>query len=75
MNRGKSGVSLDQLTDALEAEILAASDPEVRDLLRETTPQGDISAIRSLVARATDEAEHAARPPSLVQTRPTLRRP
>lgn len=75
MNRSKSGVSLEQLTDALEAEILAVPDPELREPLRETTSQGDISVIRSLVARAIEEAEHAARPPPLVQTRPTLRRP
>ncbi|GJD63314.1 hypothetical protein [Methylobacterium frigidaeris] len=74
MTQWRPDRALDRLTEALEAEILSAPEPEVRALVAEAAPGAE--ALRRLVLRAVDQAEEGARlPPDITGGGPALRRP
>ncbi|MGX7703256.1 hypothetical protein [Methylobacterium sp. Gmos1] len=74
MTQWRPDLALDRLTEALEAEILSAPEPEVRALVAESAR--DAEALRRLVLRAIDCAEEGAGPPPGVPGGiPLLRRP
>ncbi|UHC14682.1 hypothetical protein LRS73_19335 [Methylobacterium currus] len=74
MTQWRPDLTLARLTGALEAEILAAPEPEVRALVTEAA--GETEALRMLVLRAVDRAEEGAGlPPGLAGGAAALRRP
>ncbi|AWN54700.1 hypothetical protein [Methylobacterium sp. 17Sr1-1] len=74
MTQWRPDRALDRLTEALEAEILSAPEPEVRALVGEAARDAD--SLRRLVLRAVDRAEEGAgRPPGAAGGAPALRRP
>jgi hypothetical protein len=75
MTRLQPGMALDRLIDALEAEILAAPEPEVRAVVLGAGPESRVTALRALVMRAVEEAEQTATLPPPPPGAPALRRP
>lgn len=76
MTRWRPDLALDHLTEALEAEILAAPEPELDGLVRESAAQPGLEALRTLVAGALERADEGVILPPEVHARPpSLRRP
>lgn len=57
MTRWQPERALERLTEALEAEILAAPEPEVCALVGEAMARANLRALRALVVRAIEAAE------------------
>lgn len=75
MTPRKPKLALDRMTDALEAEILAASEAEVRDLTSEADVQARLDSLRLCVERAVAEAEGRGGPPPQARFDRAWRRP
>ncbi len=68
-------LALDRLTEALEVEILAMPEAEVRSFVREPAAQASLHTLRALVMRTVEAAEEHTDPPPQTQTGAALRRP
>jgi hypothetical protein len=66
--------ALARLTEALEAEILAAPEPELRGLVADAGARASLQALRALVARAVEAAEEGGDRPPDIGTEPMHRR-
>lgn len=74
MTQWRPDRSLERLTEALEAEILSAPEPEVRALVAEAAAEA--GALRQFVLQAVDRAEEGAGlPQGMAGGVPALRRP
>lgn len=73
MNRWR--LALDRLLDALEGEILGASEPELHTIVMEDRPGSNLRFVRRLIANSVEEGEESAAPlPQARGSGPTIRR-
>lgn len=76
MTRWRPEPALACLTDALEAEILAIPEAELRAAVREPATKAELDALRARVARTVERAEEILGvPPGLGRASTDLRRP
>lgn len=76
MTGAQHGLALRRLIEAMEAEILAAPEPEVLSLVAEPSAKAGLGALRALVADAVKEGEESIALPPEVHGGPlSLRRP
>ncbi|KMO27111.1 hypothetical protein ACQVP2_33125 [Methylobacterium aquaticum] len=74
MTQWRPDLTLDRLTEALEAEILSAPEPELRAVVADGA--GEAEALRRLVLRMVDRAEEGiGLPPGMIGRFPAPRRP